>query len=93
MEWSARELAVLALVCDQTDRKAGLAVEYEQAVDAKARVKLSAELRLLENSISRLLKGVSTDAAPTVPVYESQTSRRAQHAALQRWGRERGGAG
>lgn len=94
LEWSAQERAVLGLICDQTDRRVALADEYERADDARARVRLSAELRLLENSISRLLKGVSTDVPGGAPRrYESQASRRAQHAALQRWGRDAGGAG
>jgi hypothetical protein len=90
--WSAQELAVLELICDQIDRKVELYGLYRDAEDAAAKTKLSAEVRLLENSISRLLKGVSTDV-PTVPRYESQASRRAQHAALQRWAGDRGGAG
>ena len=93
MEWSARERALLGLICDQTDRKAQLYAEYECAADAKARVKLSAEIRLLEGSISRLLRGVETDVPAAPRRYESQASRRAQHAALQRWGRDAGGTG
>lgn len=86
MEWSAQERAVLGLICDQTDRKAELYAAYRDTDDAKARVKLSAEIRLLEGSIGRLLKGVSTDAPSGPRRYESQASRRAQHAALARWG-------
>lgn len=93
LTWSAQERALLDLIADQTDRKAQLYAEYECAGDAKARVKLSAELRLLEGSISRLLKGISTDVPSGPRRYESQASRRAQHAALARWGRDAGGTG
>lgn len=94
LEWSAQERALLGLICDQTDRRSELYAEYRGTEDTKARVKLSAELRLLEGSISRLLKGVSTDVSGGAPrQYESQASRRAQHAALARWGRESGGTG
>jgi hypothetical protein len=48
-------------------------------------VKLSAELRLLEGSLARLLKLVKTD----VPGPEPQTTIRARHAVMQRWNRER----
>lgn len=93
LEWSAQERAVLGLICDQTDRKAELYAEYRGTEDSRARVKLSAEIRLLEGSIGRLLKGVSTDVPSGPRRYESQASRRAQHAALTRWARDSGGTG
>jgi hypothetical protein len=45
------------------------------------RVKLSAELRLLEGSLARLLKQVKTD----VPAPESQVTIQARRAAMKRW--------
>jgi hypothetical protein len=46
-------------------------------------VKLSAELRLLESSIARLMKQVDMD----MPVQQSPTSRKASKAARTRWNR------
>ena len=45
------------------------------------RVKLSAELRLLEGSLARLLKQVKTD----VPAPKSQVTIKARHAEMKRW--------
>lgn len=55
----------------------------------KVQIKLSAELRLLEQSAARLLKQIKTD----LPEPESSTTRRARSAANSRWDRVRGAAG
>ena len=90
LSWSVPEQATIELIQDQIDRKVELLSDYSAAQDEKARVKLSAEVRLLEGSIGRLLKLIDTQpkvkAAP-VPVVESQESRRARQAAEARWGR------
>ncbi len=91
LAWSVPEQATIKLVQDQIDRKVELLADYSAAQDEKARVKLSAEVRLLEGSIGRLLKLIDTQPkvgpASPVPVVESQESRRARHAAEARWGR------
>jgi hypothetical protein len=79
--WTAQDRAVLELIADQTDRRAELAAEYAGAEDTMRRVKLSAELRLLEGSLARLLKQVKTD----VPAPESQVTIQARRAAMKRW--------
>jgi hypothetical protein len=48
-------------------------------------VKLSAEVRLLENSVARLLRMVHTD----IPQPATSTTVKARHAARVRWDRER----
>jgi hypothetical protein len=53
--------------------------------DTKTRLKLSAELRLLEGNIERLLRRVKTD----VPQLLSATSEKARRAVMVRWDRER----
>ena len=70
--WSGRpqDRAVLELIADTVDRRVDLAAECAAAEDPTRRVKLSAELRLLEGSLARLLRMVSTD----VPTPESQTT-------------------
>jgi hypothetical protein len=59
--WSAAETQVLRLISAAIDRKVDLSVDYAAATDAKVRVKLSAEVRLLGAHIARLLKQVKTE--------------------------------
>ena len=68
--WTPQDRAVFELIADTVDRRVDLAAEYAAAEDTTRRVKLSAELRLLEGSLARLLRMVSTD----VPTPESQTT-------------------
>jgi hypothetical protein len=86
-EWSASERAVLRLISATIDRKSGLAREYARTEDVSLRVKLSAELRLLEAQQARLLKQVTPDV-PDVQ-RESPTQRKARNAANARWERVR----
>jgi hypothetical protein len=80
--WTPQDRAVLELIADTVDRRVDLAAEYADAeYDTLRRVKLSAELRLLEGSLARLLKQVHTD----VPAPESQVTIKARHAAMKRW--------
>ncbi|SPM43347.1 hypothetical protein RMCFA_4575 [Mycobacterium numidiamassiliense] len=79
--WSAQDRVVLDLISTQIDRKNELFADRAVADDMKIRVKISAELRLLEASIARLLKQVSTE----VPRPMSRRSQKAQAAALTRW--------
>jgi hypothetical protein len=79
--WSAAEEAILGLISDEIDRKERLLDAWEQATDAKVQCKLSAEARLLEQSIARLLKLIKTD----LPARESNKTVRARRAANARW--------
>lgn len=92
LEWSAAERAVVGLIEADFDRISYLRAAYTAAVEAgevKVQIKLSAELRLLEQSAARLLKQIKTD----LPEPESSTTRRARSAANSRWDRVRGAAG
>ena len=65
---------------------------YDAAADDKARVKLSAEVRLLEGSIGRLLKLINTTPViksppPPQNIYDRQASRHGRKAAESRWRR------
>ena len=51
----------MGLISDEIDRKARLLEMWEESADAKVQCKLSAEVRLLEQSIARLLKLIKTD--------------------------------
>jgi hypothetical protein len=84
--WTAQDRVVLDLISAAVDRKVDLADVYAEAADAKARVKMSAEIRLLEAHVARLIKQVRTD----VPQPETMTTIKARRAAQARWERERG---
>src|ERR1700694_174985 len=84
LSFTPQEQAVLGLISAQIDRKVDLKRMYAKAADdPKVLVKLSAELRLLEASIARLMKQVQGDT----PVQHSATSREATKAANARWNR------
>jgi hypothetical protein len=83
--WSAAETEILDLIASTIDRKVDLTRDYTEADTPVLRIKLSGELRLLENSLARLLKQVQTE----VPAPMSSVSRKAQKAANTRWDRER----
>jgi hypothetical protein len=84
--WTAPDKELLALIADTIDRKVDLMVLYEVTPDISPRVKLSAEIRLLDGLLSRLLRQVEIDA-PDVPVREPShvVSARARRAAKARW--------
>ncbi|WP_157224295.1 hypothetical protein [Nocardia paucivorans] len=84
VEWSERDRAVLELIASNINRKVDLSERYTDAEDTKTRVKLSAELRLLEAALARLLKQI--DPEPTVT---SPRSVQASRAARARWDRRR----
>jgi hypothetical protein len=83
------ERAVLDLIGAQIDRKVDLKRLYGGADDAKTLVRLSAELRLLESSVARLLRQVNVD----MPAPSSLRTQKAQRAAHARWNRGRDAAG
>jgi hypothetical protein len=79
--WSAAEQAIRESIACTVDRKVDLWARYHASDDDKMRVKLSGELRLLETSLARLLKSVSTD----LPAAPSLRSEKASRAANRRW--------
>ncbi|WP_239655211.1 hypothetical protein [Mycobacterium riyadhense] len=88
LEFSAAERAVLDLISADFDRISDLRAAYARAVEAgdvRALIKLSTEMRLLEQSAARLLKQIKTD----LPAAESGTTKRARRAADVRWDKER----
>ena len=87
--WSAAEREHLDMIAECIDRKVHLQGRYDNCdpTDSKSLVRLSTEMRLLDTTVSRLLKSVSTEES--VPAPMSQRSRRAQHAAMARWARDR----
>jgi hypothetical protein len=85
--WSAQEQAILGLIGDEIERKEALLEAWRESTDPKVQCKLSAEARLLEQSIARLLKQIRTD----VPAPDSQRTVRARRAANARWDRDAAG--
>lgn len=81
--WSAQEEAILGLISDEIDRKTAILESWGQATDAKVMCKLSAEARLLEQSIARLLKLIKTE----LPARPSNNTVKARRAANTRWDR------
>lgn len=79
--WSAAEQAIRESIACTVDRKLDLWARYHASDDDGMRVKLSGELRLLEASLARLLKSVSTD----LPAAPSVRSEKASRAANKRW--------
>ncbi|MCV7311913.1 hypothetical protein H7J89_15000 [Mycobacterium paraffinicum] len=73
------------MIADTVDRKVDLQDAYKQTVETKFKLKLSAEIRLLETSLARLIKQVQTD----VPAPEGIATIKARRAANIRWERER----
>jgi hypothetical protein len=84
--WTAAESAVLDDIGATVDRMVVLRRDWSRADDPKLRVKLSAELRLLETSKARLLKSVT----PDLPTKESVRTVRARRAVNARWRRDGG---
>jgi hypothetical protein len=85
LSWSVPERATISLIQDQVDRKVELTAAYDSAED-KQRLRLAAEIRLIEGSIGRLLKLVNTQ--PRLPSLGpvSHASARGRRAADIRWG-------
>jgi hypothetical protein len=81
LAWSAQETAVIAQISSILDRKAEFLELYNTAEDVKAKLKLSAEIRLLEQAAARLIRGIETE----LPRPPSLRSMKAQRAARARW--------
>jgi hypothetical protein len=89
LKWTAQELALLDLIADSIDRTVDLYAMYERAADddVTMRIKLSAELRLSQQSTQRLLRQIKTDV-PAKPSFRTVKARRAANA---RWHRHEDG--
>jgi len=83
--WSAAEKDILGMIGAAVDRRVELSAAYETCESTGAKLRVATELRLLEQSISRLYKQVSTE----LPAPMSVVSQKAQRAANARWDRER----
>ncbi|WP_139361775.1 hypothetical protein [Mycobacterium sp. 96-892] len=81
LSFTATERATLDLICANLDRISDLNEAYLEATEVKVRIKLSTEMRLLEASAARMLKGFKTD----LPGAETQKTRSARRAADIRW--------
>ncbi|AMU68303.1 hypothetical protein BKG69_06060 [Mycobacteroides chelonae] len=69
------------LICANIDRISDLKAAYDETTEVKVRIKLSTEMRLLESSAARMLKGFKTD----LPAAETSTTQKARKAADVRW--------
>src|ERR1700737_4591101 len=86
--FSAAESAILGQISSILDRKREFLVLYQDAEDTKVKLKISAEVRLLEQAAARLVKDVKTD----IPAPPGMRTVKAQRAARARWDRSRSGA-
>lgn len=86
LDWSASDTAILGQISSILDRKAELLALYRAVPDSdvKVKVKLSAEVRLLEQAAARLVQQVKTELPAAVV---SPTTRKARRAADARWRR------
>ena len=84
--WTTADRQVLDLIASTVDRRADLHRLYSSLPedDIKTRLKLSAELRLVESSLARLMKMVSTEVPPPM----SLRSLKAQRAVNVRWAKD-----
>jgi hypothetical protein len=82
--WSAQEATILGQIASLLDRKAEFSSLYDEAPDTKTKLKISAELRLIEQAVARLVRLVKTDLAQP----ESMTTVKARKAARRRWDRD-----
>jgi hypothetical protein len=85
--WTAAESAILDDIAFTVDRMVRLRRDWSRTDDVMVRVRLSAEIRLLETSKARLLKQVTPDLSPA----PSMRTIRARRAVNARWKRDGGG--
>jgi DNA binding protein with HTH domain len=83
--WSAAEADVIGMLAAGVDRRVELSAQYAACDNVNVKLKIATELRLLEQSIARLYRQVSTEVAAP----RSITSMKASRAAHSRWDRER----
>lgn len=85
LSWTVAECEMLEMLARTVDRRTELAARYAKVRDTKTKLKVSVELRMLDNTVTRLLKNIKTD----VPEADSLTTIKARRAANVRWDRER----
>lgn len=86
LSWTAAEQETRRMLATTIDRRTDVARRYAaNRDDPKLAVKLSAELRMLDSTVARLLKAVTV----AVPQPESLTTIKARRAVNVRWARER----
>jgi DNA-binding Lrp family transcriptional regulator len=85
LAWSAAEADVIGMLAAGVDRRVELSAQYAACDNVNVKLKIATELRLLEQSIARLYRQVSTEVAAP----RSMTSLKASRAAHSRWDRER----
>jgi hypothetical protein len=88
LSWTTAEVEMREMLASTVDRRARVAGIWGRAKDPKIIVKLSVELRQLDNAVVKLLKAIRTD----VPAPESLTTIKNRRAANIRWERERNAA-
>jgi hypothetical protein len=81
--WSAQEQAIRGQLASVLDRKVELLELYESAETVNLKVKLSGEVRLLEQAVARLVCQIKVG----LPAPESFRTVKARQAANVRWGR------
>ncbi|MDX6307020.1 MAG: hypothetical protein QOI06_66 [Nocardioidaceae bacterium] len=84
--WSAQESTILDQISSILDRKHDFLVAYEEADELKVQLKISTEVRLLEQAAARLVGQIKTD----LPQVLSHRSAKAKKAAETRWNRATG---
>jgi hypothetical protein len=84
LSWTAQEAVTLELIGSTIDRRVDVVKLYDAAVDAKIKVKLSQEIRLLDAAVVRMLAKVNTET----PAPMSLRSVKAQAAARVRWAKD-----
>lgn len=83
LAWNAQERAILSQISSILDRKADFLELYQATEDVKAKLKISAEIRLLEQAAARLIRGITTE----IPQPPSLQTIKARRAARARWDR------
>jgi hypothetical protein len=89
LAWSPTESALIEQVLDALDRKSALQADWAAADNADARLRIAAEIRLIEAHTERVLRRIVIEAPAAPPASRGNTSRKAQAAANSRWNRQR----
>lgn len=84
LSWTAQEQVTLELIGASIDRRVDVVKLYDTETDAKLKVKLSQEIRLLDAAVVRMLATVKTETPPPM----SLRSLKAQRAANARWAKD-----
>jgi hypothetical protein len=87
LEWTLEELTTLDLLADTVDRREQVQQAWDATdpADRKSLVAYSAEMRLIDAAILRMVKSLDPEAASAKPTPSSQISQHARKAALASW--------